>query len=58
LTLGIGAPSKFHMRPQDWAFFGATGLALFTVTATVQGWVVGALAGLALTATWGGHLTP
>jgi len=37
------------MRRQDWAFFAATALALFTVTATVQGWVVGVLAGLALT---------
>jgi len=46
-----------HMRPQDWAFFGAAGLALFTVTATVQGWGVGALAGLALTAIvgWASH---
>jgi SAM-dependent methyltransferase len=45
------------MRPQDWAFFGATALALFTVTATVQGWVLGALAGLALTAIlgWASH---
>ena len=46
------------MRPQDWAFFGATALALFTVTATVQGRVVGALAGLALTAILSGHLMP
>jgi SAM-dependent methyltransferase len=45
------------MRPQDWAFFGAVALVLFTVTATVQGWVVGVLAGLTLTAIlgWASH---
>jgi SAM-dependent methyltransferase len=45
------------MRPQDWAFFAATAAALFTVTVTVRGGLVGTLAGIAMTATagWASH---
>src|SRR5262245_23264836 len=41
------------MRPQDWAFFAATAAALFTVTVTVRGGLIGTLAGIAMTAAAG-----
>ncbi len=45
------------MRPQDWAFFAATAAALFTVTVTVRGGLVGTLAGIVMTAAagWTSH---